>query len=59
MVKSKVLKFSVRGEQEPLMRMRLGSGKLEEVSQFKYMGSMVSMDCGMEGAKAIGGPASL
>ena len=43
MRKSKVLKFSVSEEQE-LLRVRLGSEGLGEVSEFAYLGSMVSVE---------------
>ena len=45
--KRKVLKFSLCGEQEPL-RVKLGPDYLDEVSEFKYFGSMVSADGGLE-----------
>ena len=59
----RISKFSLNEEQEPL-RLRLGPEELEEVSEFKYLGSIVSTDGGMEeelkkrlgkGAKLVGG----
>ena len=45
--KSKVLRFNLNGEQEPL-RMRLGSKEIEEVSESKYLEPFLSVDGGME-----------
>ena len=45
--KSKIMRFRLSGKQEPL-RMRLGSEKPEELSEFKHFGFIVFVDGGME-----------
>ena len=48
--KSKVVKFILSGEQEHI-RVRLGSEEVEDVSEFKYLRSMLSVDGGQDQLK--------
>ena len=62
MAKNKIVRFNFRCEQE-LLRVRVGSVELKEVTNFKYLGSFVSAYGDMEvelkhklevGAKVMG-----